>query len=142
MSFMNLKKGFTCGAFDLLHAGHALMLKECKDHCDYLVVGLQRDPNVDRPEKNKPVQDYKEREIMLSSVKYVDEIVYYDTESDLEKLLQEIDIDVRIIGADWQGKKYTGWELDIPVIFNSRDHGYSTSNLRERVYKAEVEKRA
>ena len=137
-----LKKGFTCGAFDLLHAGHALMLKECKDHCDYLIVGLQRDPNIDRPEKNKPVQAYEEREIMLSSIKYVDEIVFYDTEDDLETLLKEIDIDVRIIGADWQDKKYTGWQLDIPVVFNSRDHGYSTSDLRERVYKAEVLKRS
>ena len=135
-------KGFTCGAFDLLHAGHSLMLKECKDYCDYLIVGLQRDPNIDRPEKNKPVQSYEEREIMLSSIKYVDEIVFYDTEDDLETLLKEIDIDVRIIGADWQDKKYTGWKLDIPVVFNSRDHGYSTSDLRERVYKAEVLKRS
>lgn len=135
------KKGFTCGAFDLLHAGHALMLKECKDHCDYLIVGLQRDPNVDRPEKNKPVQSYKEREIMLSSIKYVDEIVYYDTENDLRDLLGKLDIDIRIIGADWQGKEYTGHELPIPVVFNSRDHGYSTSDLRERVYKAEALKR-
>ena len=139
---MNLKKGFTCGAFDLLHAGHALMLRECKDHCDYLIVGLQRDPNVDRPEKNKPVQSYEEREIMLSSIKYVDEIVFYDTEKDLENLLQSTKIDVRIIGADWKDKKYTGCHLDIPVVFNSRDHGYSTSDLRERVYKAEVLKRA
>tara|TARA_Y100001938_G_C8096454_1_gene438477 strand:- start:3848 stop:4312 length:465 start_codon:yes stop_codon:yes gene_type:complete len=137
----NLKKGFTCGAFDLLHAGHALMLKECKDHCDYLVVGLQRDPNIDRPEKNKPVQSYEERDTMLSSIRYVDEIVYYDTEADLEKLLQSLDIDVRIIGADWQGKKYTGYKLSIPVVFNSRDHGYSTSDLRERVYTAEAKKR-
>ena len=139
---MSLKRGFTCGAFDLLHAGHSLMLKECKDYCDYLIVGLQRDPNIDRPEKNKPVQSYEEREIMLSSIKYVDEIVFYDTEDDLETLLKEIDIDVRIIGADWQDKKYTGWQLDIPVVFNSRDHGYSTSDLRERVYKAEVLKRS
>lgn len=138
---MSLKRGFTCGAFDLLHAGHSLMLKECKDYCDYLIVGLQRDPNIDRPEKNKPVQSYEEREIMLSSIKYVDEIVFYDTEDDLESLLKEIDIDVRIIGADWKDKKYTGWQLDIPVVFNSRDHGYSTSDLRERVYKAEVLKR-
>jgi len=139
---MSLKKGFTCGAFDLLHAGHALMLKECKDYCDYLIVGLQRDPNVDRPEKNKPVQSYEERKIMLSSIKYVDEIVFYDTEDDLVSLLQSIDIDIRIIGADWKDKKYTGWKLDIPVVFNSRDHGYSTSDLRKRVYKAEDKKRS
>ena len=134
-------KGFTCGAFDLLHAGHALMLKECKEHCDYLIVGLQRDPNVDRPEKNKPVQSYEERDIMLSSIKWVDEIVYYDTEEELGALLRSLPIDIRIIGSDWKGKEYTGHELRIPVVFNSRDHGYSTSNLRERVYKAEAKKR-
>lgn len=137
-----LKKGFTCGAFDLLHAGHALMLKECKDYCDYLIVGLQRDPNVDRPEKNKPVQSYEERETMLSAIRWVDEIVFYDTEEDLKVLLGQLDIDVRIIGADWKGKEFTGHELSIPVVFNSRDHGYSTSDLRERVYNSEVGKRS
>ena len=138
---MNKKTGFTCGSFDLLHAGHSLMLKECKDHCNYLIVGLQRDPSVDRSDKNKPVQDYEERNIMLSSIRWVDEIIYYDTEDDLQELLQMLDIDIRIIGADWKGKKYTGWELNIPVVFNSRDHGYSTSRLRERVYNAEMIKR-
>lgn len=136
------KVGFTCGAFDLLHTGHALMLKECKDHCDYLIVGLQRDPSVDRTSKNKPVQSYEERDIMLSSIKWVDEIVYYDTEEELGLLLRSLPIDIRIIGSDWKGKEYTGHELRIPVVFNSRDHGYSTSSLRERVYNAEVAKRS
>ena len=134
-------KGFTCGAFDLLHAGHALMLKECRQHCDYLIVGLQRDPNIDRPEKNKPVQSYEERDIMLRSIRWVDEVVYYDTEEHLLELLKSIDINVRIIGADWKGKKFTGSELGIPVVFNSRDHGYSTSSLRERVYRSEKAKK-
>ena len=134
-------KGFTCGAFDLLHAGHALMLKECKEHCDYLIVGLQRDPNIDRPEKNKPVQSYEERDIMLKSIRWVDEVVYYDTEDHLYEMLKEIDIDVRIIGADWKGKEYTGHDLPINVVFNSRDHGYSTSSLRERVYNSERSKK-
>ena len=131
-------KGFTCGAFDILHAGHALMLKECKQYCDYLIVGLQRDPNIDRPEKNKPVQSYEERDIMLKSIRWVDEVVYYDTEDDLELLLQSLDINVRIIGADWKDKEYTGKKLGIPVVFNSRDHGYSTSSLRKRVFQAEA----
>lgn len=134
-------KGFTCGAFDLLHAGHALMLKECKEHCDYLIVGLQRDPNIDRPEKNKPVQSYEERDIMLKSIRWVDEVVYYDTEDHLYEMLKEIDIDVRIIGADWKGKEYTGHDLPVNVVFNSRDHGYSTSSLRERVYNSERAKK-
>jgi len=134
--------GFTCGAFDLLHAGHALMLKECKEQCDYLVVGLQRDPSVDRPDsKNAPIQEYSEREVMLSSIRYVDEVAYYDTEADLVQLLQDLAPDVRIIGADWQGKQFTGYELVTRVYFNSRDHGYSTSSLRERVYQREYKKR-
>ena len=135
-------KGFTCGAFDLLHAGHALMFKECKDHCDYLVVGLQTDPSIDRPEKNKPVQTYAERDIMLKSIRWVDEVVYYSTEADLLEFLKQSDVNVRIIGADWQGKEYTGHELKIPVVFNSRDHDYSTSSLRKRIYESEAERRA
>ena len=134
-------RGFTCGAFDLLHAGHALMLKECKEHCDYLIVGLQKDPSVDRPEKNSPVQDYEERDIMIKSIKWVDEVVYYNTENDLYELLKSCDIDVRILGADWKGKDFTGHDLPIRTEFNSRDHGYSTSSIRERVYRAELIKR-
>ena len=138
---MSKKVGFTCGSFDLLHTGHTLMLKECKNYCDYLIVGLQRDPSIDRPEKNKPIQEYEEREIMLSAIKYVDEIVHYDTEDDLIELLKKLDIDVRIIGDDWKGKLYTGHDLNIPVVFNTRDHDYSTTNLRSRVYHAESIKR-
>ena len=135
-----MKIGFTCGAFDLLHAGHSLMLKECKEYCDYLIVGLQKDPNIDRPEKNKPVQSYEERNEMINSIKWVDQVVYYDTEKDLYEILQKIKIDVRIIGADWKNKKFTGHDLNIKVVFNSRDHGYSTSDLRKRVYEAELKK--
>ena len=131
-------RGFTCGAFDILHTGHALMFEECKNHCDYLIVGLQRDPSVDRPEKNKPIQSYEERDIMVRAIRWVDEVVHYDTEEDLLQLLQTLSIDVRIVGADWMGKQYTGAELDIPVVFNSRDHNYSTSSLRKRIYKAEL----
>lgn len=136
-----MKTGFTCGAFDLLHAGHAMMLKECKSYCDWLVVGLQRDPSIDRPDKNKPIQSYEERNEMINSIKWVDQVVYYDTEEDLYMTLQKLPINVRIIGADWKGKKYTGHDLDINVVFNSRDHGYSTSDLRRRVYEAELKKR-
>jgi len=140
------KKGFTCGAFDLLHAGHALMLEECKTYCDYLVVGLQVDPSVDRKDKNTPVQSFSERLTMIKSIRWVDEVIEYSTEEDLYCLLtrlhEESRINLRIIGADWQGKKFTGYDIPIEVIFNSRDHGYSTSDLRERVYKAEDRKRS
>lgn len=132
--------GFTCGAFDLLHAGHALMLEECKKYCDYLVVGVQDDPSLDRPEKNRPVMTYDERIIMVEAMKAVDDVVTYSTEADLVELLKSINPDVRIIGADWKGKKYTGHDLPIKVVFNTRDHGYSTSSLRKRVYDAELAK--
>ena len=136
-----MRIGFTCGAFDLLHAGHAMMLKEAREQCDFLIVAVQTDPSIDRPEKNKPVQSYEERLTMVQSIKYVDEVRTYATESQLVNLLKSINPDVRIVGADWKGKDFTGHELGIKVYFNSRDHGWSTSNLRERVFKAELSKR-
>jgi len=132
-----MKKGFTCGAFDLLHAGHALMLKECKSYCDYLIVGVQTDPSIDRKEKNKPVQNFEERVTMVKSIKWVDEVVFYETESDLYELLKKLPINIRIVGSDWKGKKFTGYDLNTTVVFNTRDHGYSTSELRKRVYESE-----
>ena len=136
------KIGFTCGAFDLLHAGHVLMLKECKDYCDYLVVGVQSDPSIDRIDKNLPVMTYRERILMVSAVTWVDEIVLYDTEEDLYNLLRSRYnaglLDIRIIGADWEGKAFTGHDLEMEVAFNSRNHNYSTSDLRKRVYDAEL----
>ena len=130
--------GFTCGSFDLLHTGHALMLHEAREQCDHLIVGVQSDPTLDRPDKNKPIQTYEERIIMVRSVKYVDEIVCYDTENDLYNLLKFINPDIRIVGADWEGKKFTGHDLDIPIYYNSRNHEWSSSNLRKRVYEAEL----
>ncbi len=138
-----MKKGFTAGAFDLCHAGHMLVFKECKNVCDYLIVGLQTDPSLDRPEKNKPVMSLEERGIILESVKYIDEIVVYEREADLYNILKEnkLGIDIRIVGADWRGKEFTGHDLPIPVHFNARDHDFSTSELRRRVYEQEKAKR-
>lgn len=134
-----MKVGFTCGAFDLCHAGHMLMFKDCKKVCDYLIVGLEVDPSKDRPDKNSPVQTLEERRIQLESIKYIDKVVVYDGEEDLYDLLSknELGIDVRIIGADWEGKEYTGHDLPMKVVFNQRGHSYSSSGLRERVAKAE-----
>ena len=132
--------GFTCGTFDLLHAGHALMLKECRGYCDHLIVGLQKDPSVDRDDKNAPVQALEERRIMLSSIKWVDTIHVYDTETDLYNMLSALRPDVRILGSDWEGKKYTGYDLPIKCIFNTRDHSLSSSSLRKRVFEAERRK--
>lgn len=133
--------GFTCGSFDLTHCGHYLMFEECKKQCDYLIVGLQNDPSLDRPSKNRPIQSYEERRIQLASCKYIDKIIRYKTEADLYKLLKNSKISIRFIGADWEGKNYTGYDLPIKVIFNSRNHNFSSSNLRKRVYEAENKNR-
>ncbi len=136
------KVGVTVGAFDLCHAGHMLVFKEAKTVCDYLVVGLQSDPSIDRPEKNTPVMSLEERKIILESIKYIDEIFVYDTEEQLYDILKknEFGIDLRIIGADWKGKEYTGHDLPIEMYFNTRDHGFSTTALRRRIYEAEKAK--
>jgi glycerol-3-phosphate cytidylyltransferase len=132
--------GITFGAFDLCHYGHILMFKECKEHCDYLIVGVQSDPSLDRSEKNKPIQSHEERAGIVESLRYVDEIRLYNRESDVVDLLKEIKPDVRILGADHEGTKFTGHDLPIKCVFNSRDHGFSTSELRKRIYSAEKEK--
>jgi len=138
LAHKKLKVGFTCGAFDILHAGHVLMLKEAKNVCDYLVVGVQSDPSIDRSEKNAPIQSYEERIITTKAIRYVDEILLYDTESDLIELLKNLNPDVRILGSDWEGKHYTGYELPIESHFNKRDHSWSSSSLRRRIFIAEL----
>ena len=128
-----MKTGFTCGAFDLLHAGHIMMLEEAKSFCDYLIVGLHTDPSTDRKNKNKPIQSLQERLIQLRAVKFVDLVVIYDTEDDLLSLLKAIKPSVRILGADYVDKPYTGDHLEIDIAYNSRNHGYSSSELRARI---------
>jgi len=132
-----MKVGFTCGAFDLLHTGHLAMLEESKRQCDWLVVGLHTDPTKDRPEKNKPIQTVFERYYQLSASKAVDIIIPYDTEHDLENMMAILDINVRFVGADHQNSYITGQkvmdERGIKVVFTSRHHSYSTSELRNRV---------
>jgi glycerol-3-phosphate cytidylyltransferase len=132
--------GFTCSSFDLLHAGHTLMLEEAKAQCDYLIVGLQTDPTLDRPTKNKPVQTVVERYLQLRACKYVDEIIPYATEQDLEDILAGMHIDVRILGVEYRDKDFTGRDIckkrDIDIVFNERDHRFSSSDLRKRVTEA------
>jgi len=138
--------GFTCSTFDLLHAGHILMLAECKSICDYLIVGLQTDPTIDRPEtKNKPVQSIVERYVQLSAVKFVDEIIVYDTEKDLEDLLMFLPISMRICGEEYKDKHLTGRDIcdtrGIKIYYNSRTHRFSSSELRQRTYQSELTKK-
>jgi glycerol-3-phosphate cytidylyltransferase len=132
-----MKIGFTCSTFDLFHAGHIMMLKEARTQCDYLIVGLQTDPTIDRPEKNKPIQGIFERYVQLQACKYVDEVVVYATEKELLDVLQSYPIDVRILGDEYASKSFTGSNLDMELYFNRREHSFSTTELRQRVVDAE-----
>ena len=136
-----MKVGITFSAFDLLHAGHVKMLEDAKRECDYLICALQTDPTIDRPEKNRPVQSVVERYIQLKGCKYVDEIVPYATEQDLEDVLRSFKIDVRIIGDEYKEKNYTGRtyceEKGIDLFYNKREHRFSSSELRREVQTKE-----
>ena len=133
----NRRVGFTCSTFSLLHAGHIMMLRVAKDVCDYLIVGLQSDPTIDRPEKNKPVESLVERQMRLQGCRYVDEIIVYDTESDLVDILQSYPIDVRILGEEYRHKDFTGRDeckaRGIELHFNKRNHRFSSSDLVRRI---------
>ena len=137
--------GITFSTFDMLHAGHIAMLAEAKNHCDYLIAGLQTDPTIDRPmEKNHPVQSIVERQIQLAACRYVDEVVVYQTEQDLVDLLLILPLDVRILGIEYKDREFTGKEecfyRGIELIYNGRDHSFSSSSLRKRVAHAETVK--
>jgi glycerol-3-phosphate cytidylyltransferase len=136
--------GITFSQFDMLHAGHIAMLSESKNHCDYLIVGLQTNASIDRPgHKNPPIQSIVERQIQLSAVRYVDEIVVYETERDLVDILLTLPIDVRVIGIEYQDKDFTGRHecltRGIEIIYNGRNHSFSSSSLRKRVVQAEID---
>jgi glycerol-3-phosphate cytidylyltransferase len=140
-----LKVGITFSTFDLFHAGHVAMLAEAKNHCDYLIAALQTDPTIDRPDsKNPPIQSIVERQIQLSTNRNVDEVVIYQTEKDLEDLLLILPIDVRILGVEYADKDFTGKQIcnnrGIEIVFNGRDHSFSSSSLRKRVANAESKK--
>jgi glycerol-3-phosphate cytidylyltransferase len=137
-----LKIGITFSTFDMLHAGHVAMLAEAKNHCDYLIAGLQTDPTIDRPDtKNRPVQSIVERQIQLAACRYVDEVVVYQTEQDLVDLILILPIDVRILGVEYANTPYTGidegYARGIEIVFNKRDHSFSSSSLRKRVVETE-----
>jgi len=137
------KIGITFSTFDMLHAGHIAMLSEAKNHCDYLICGLQTDPTIDRPDtKNRPIQSIVERQIQLAACRYVDEVVVYQTEQDLVDLLLILPVDVRVLGVEYQHQNFTGLEecgvRGIELVFNGRDHSFSSSSLRKRVAHAET----
>lgn len=139
------KIGITFSTFDMLHAGHIAMLSEAKNHCDYLICGLQTDPTIDRPEtKNSPIQSIVERQIQLAACRYVDEVVVYQTEQDLVDLLLILPLDVRILGVEYEEKNFSGrdecYDRGIDIVFNGRDHSFSSSSLRRRVVAAESHK--
>lgn len=141
MSTKPYKVGFTASTFDLLHAGHIAMLREASSICDVLIVGLQVDPSISRPNKNAPVQTLFERTMQLSAVKFIDEIISYQTEEDLEDILSMLQIDVRILGEEYKDKDFTGKDIckkrNIQLYFNKRDHRFSSTDLRQRIYDIE-----
>ena len=135
-----MKIGITFSAFDLFHSGHVAMLKEAKENCDHMMVGLQTDPTIDRPEKNKPIQSVFERYVQLEGCKYIDQIIPYETEKDLIDILLTYNIDVRFIGEEYKTKQFTGKQLcvdkGIEIYYNKRQHSFSTSGLRKRIEQA------
>jgi glycerol-3-phosphate cytidylyltransferase len=137
--------GITFSTFDMLHAGHVAMLAEAKNHCDYLIAGLQTDPTIDRPHtKNHPIQSIVERQIQLAACRYVDEVVVYQTEQDLLDLLLILPVNVRVLGVEYEGKQFSGdaecYQRGIEIVFNARDHSFSSSSLRKRVIHAETQR--
>jgi len=145
MDKQNRVVGITCSTFDLLHAGHVIMLEECKKYCDYLICALQVDPTIDRPEKNKPIQSLVERYLQLDAVKHVDKIIPYNTEEELITIFSSLDLDVRIIGEEYKDSDFTAKNIclkrGIKLVYNKRDHDFSSSSLRERIYEQESNKR-
>ena len=131
---MRVKKiGFVASCFDLLHAGHCLMLKDARAQCDWLSAGLQVDPTIDRPQKNEPIQSLEERHTQLDSIKYVDEIIIYKTEEDLSQILESLKPEVRILGSDYEGSYATGQEYSEEIYYHERNHPWSTTELRKRI---------
>ena len=136
-----MRIGFTCSTFDLFHAGHIIMLEEAKKQCEFLIVGLQTDPTIDRPDtKNKPVQGVFERFVQLQACRYVDQIIPYSSEKELRDILLSFPIDVRILGEEYEGKEFTGHDIAMDFYFNKRKHSFSTTQLRQRVIAAELNK--
>lgn len=140
-----MRVGITASTFDLFHAGHVKMLEEAKQQCDHLIVALQVDPSIDRSWKNKPIQSVVERHIQVSASRYVDEVIPYVTEQDLEDILSAYKIDVRIIGEEYRDKDFTGKDIcstrNIEIYYNKREHRFSSSALRAATYRAEDENR-
>ena len=141
MKIKEKKTGVICGSFDLIHAGYIRMFRDAKENaCEKLIVALQSDPTIDRPDKNSCVQPLTERIEILDAIKYIDEILVYDTEQDLYELLQNINYDVRVLGTDYREREYTGKDLDPSVYFHERNHDISTTTLKRRIYKTMLKK--
>ena len=130
--------GFTCCSCDLLHAGHVVMLEEASSKCDYLIVGLQTDPTLDRSDKNKPIQSIYERYVQLNGLKWVDEVIPYDRETCLMDILNTKQIDIRFVGEEYKDKMFTGSHLPIKIYYTNRQHTFSSTELRDRVTKGEI----
>lgn len=138
-----MKKGFACGVFDLFHAGHVLMLKECSEHCDYLIVALNAAESFSEeisPGKRKPVYSLAERKLIIESCRYVDEVLTYNSEDELYEIMKAKKINIRFLGEDYKGKPITGADLGIEIYYTSRSHGYSTTDVINRIIEANKNK--
>jgi glycerol-3-phosphate cytidylyltransferase len=136
---LTMKIGLVAGNFDVIHPGYVKMFEDAKKNaCNYLVVALQSDPTIDRPEKSKPVQTVEEREYILKSIRYVDKVIHYNTEKELLDILTNFDYDIRILGSDYNipDKIFTGYQLSKKIYFHNRDHDYSATNLKERIARS------
>ena len=139
---MKYKKGIICGSFDLIHPGYVRQFKDAKTVCSKVIVALQGDPTLDRPDKCKPIQSLDDRIEVLSVIDCVDEVVTYNTEAELLRLLEEVDYDVRVLGSDYEGNNsYTGVELNKPVYYHKRNHNYSTTSLKEAIFEERLNRR-
>ena len=134
------KTGFIAGCFDMIHPGYIKMWRDAKRVCNHLIIGLQTDPTIDRSFKNKPIHSVEERLTILKAIKYIDEIVIYETEEDLYELLKNLDIDIRILGSDYENVEYNGHDLEIPVYFHQRDHDWSATNLKNKIKNRRLNK--
>ena len=130
---MMYNTGIIAGNFDVIHPGYIKMFKECKSYCKQLIILLHIDPSIERPEKLKPILTKQERTEVLTSIKYIDGIAYYTYEKELVDLIYRLDPDIRFLGDDYRGKTYTGFELDVPVHYLNRDHGWSTTKFKKLI---------
>ena len=132
----NTKRGLIAGSFDIIHPGYIEMFEDAKNNaCNYLIIALQSDPTIERPEKCKPVQTAGEREYILKSIRYIDEVIHYNTEKELLAIIKKIEYNVRVIGSDYRNVEFTGSDHEKEIYYHERNHPYSLTDLKNKITK-------